>query len=175
LSRRAEQGLADPPLAEARQHAPELGLEEHDEGDDPERPEIVEQPHGAVELELPGQERRGRERAEPDHHLHGARAAEHDEDAVDHDRDEQDVERVAPAEGGERIAHGAPARPRRSATRMASSVSAGSWVRITAAPFLTAIPLARTNPASRSPRRCRPVFAPLTALRHPPTQPGLPG
>src|SRR5205809_6535660 len=174
LARRAEQGLADTPLAEARERAPELRRKEHDEGDDPERPEVVEQPHGRVELELPSQERRGRERTEADHHLHRARAPEHDQDTVDHDRDEEDVERVTPAEGGERIAHGAPARPSRSATRMASSVSAVSWVRITAAPCWTAIAVAASDPASRSAGPRRPVIAPMNDLRDTPTQTGLP-
>src|SRR5439155_1476481 len=174
LARRAEQGLADTPLAEARERAPELRRKEHDESDDPERPEVVEQPHGRVELELPSQERRGRERTEADHHLHRARAPEHDQDTVDHDRDEEDVERVTPAEGGERIAHGAPARPSRSATRMASSVSAVSWVRITAAPCWTAIAVAASDPASRSAGPRRPVIAPMNDLRDTPTQTGLP-
>ena len=125
------------------------------EGEHPERPEVVEEPARAEQLEAAGQERGDHETAQAQEHLDRARLLEHHEDPVEHDRHQQDVDGVADAEGLERRPHrlraplrrGAdgwprpPARPARSRRT--------SWVRITWAPASTAAAVAASEPGRR--------------------------
>ena len=62
----------------------------------------------------------------------------------------------------------------RSATRTASTVSATSWARTSAAPPSTATAVAASEPASRSPGLVRPVIAPMKDLRETAMQSGRP-
>src|SRR5436190_4228955 len=166
-----EQRMQRARVAERGEGTPQLGLEEHDQDDDPERPQRVEEPAEAVQLELARGHRCRDEDADADEHLHRARPAKQREDAIDHERDEQDVDRVAPAERARR--HRAALRTR-SATRTASTVSGTSWVRMSAAPPSTAAVVAASEPGRRAAESSRPVMAPTNDLRETPTQSGRP-
>src|SRR5262249_4993948 len=124
-----------------------------------------------VQLELPRRERREHQHADTDQHLHRAGAAEQRQDPIDDDGDERHVEGVAPAEGA-RAHRAAPLT--RSATRTASTYSATSYVRISAAPPSTAAAVAASDPASRAAGSRCPVMAPTNDLRETPTQSGRP-
>jgi hypothetical protein len=106
LARAQAHALEETTLAEAREGPPQLGLEEDDQGQHPERPEVVEQPARAEQLEVAGQERGHHEAGQAQEHLHRARLLEHHEDAVEHDRHQHDVDRVARTEGLEHRPHG---------------------------------------------------------------------
>src|SRR5262249_61278800 len=56
LAPRAGHGADERVLAELGEGPPQLRLKEHDEGEDPEGPEVVEKPARAVELEAMGEE-----------------------------------------------------------------------------------------------------------------------
>src|SRR4029453_15319652 len=114
-----------------------------------------EQPDQAGEAERARQHRGAGQHGQPDGDLHGTGATEQREDAIDDDRDEQDVERVTPAERDEEVAHGRACR-RRCATTTASRVSATSCVRISAAPWTTAMAVAASEPARRAAGPARP-------------------
>src|SRR3970282_395617 len=150
-------------LADLPQRAAQLGLEEHDESEHPEGPEVVEDPAGAVELEPVGEEGEGHEGAEPEQHLDGPRLLEHDEDAVEDERDQADVDRVPQAEGLQLRPHAqAPSRERRtaSATRTAWTVSPTSWARTRWAPPSTAAAAAASDPGRRRAGSASPATSP---------------
>src|SRR5207253_9985354 len=100
-------------------------------------------------------------------HVHRARPGKQREDAKDHERDEQEVDRVAPADRARR--HRAALRTR-SATRTASTVSGTSWVRMSAAPPSTAAVVAASEAGRRAAGSSRPVMEPKNDLRETPTQ-----
>src|SRR5262249_14431441 len=150
----------------------QLGLEEDHEGEDPERPEVLQEVARAEQLEAPGGERHGQQAAEAQEHLDRSRLLEHHEDAIEHDRDEQDVDGVVDAERPERRPHrhGDDSFARgmwtrmASATRTACTVSATSWVRITWAPASTAAVVAASEPGRRRAGSPSPVKAPMNDL-----------
>jgi len=105
LARTQAHALEEAALAETREGPAQLGLEEDDQGQHPERPEVVEQPARAEQLEVAGQKRGQHEAGQAQEHLHRARLLEHHEDAVEHDRHQHDVDRVPRAEGLEHRPH----------------------------------------------------------------------
>src|SRR4030095_5792021 len=124
-----------------------------------ERREVIEQPYHVGETQRALHHGGAGHHGHADGDLHGARATEQREHAIDQDRDEQDVERVTPAERDEKVAHDRACR-RRWATRTASRVSATSCVRISAAPWTTAMAVAASEPARRSAVSARSSTAP---------------
>src|SRR5262245_2603829 len=98
LSRGQGHALEEPALPELGERASELGLEEHDKGEHPEGPEVVEEPARAIELEAPREERRHHEAGQPEQHLDRARLLEHHEDAIENHCDHQYVDGIAQPE-----------------------------------------------------------------------------
>ena len=82
------------------QRPAQLRLEEDDEGQNPERPEVLEHERQAPEVRLPRGETGGHQEPEAGQHLDRDRAPEHEEDAVEHEGDDGDVQHVAQAEPG---------------------------------------------------------------------------
>src|SRR5581483_881167 len=165
--------LEEPALAEAGEGAPQLGLEEHHQGQHPDRPEVVEEPAGAEQLEVAGQERGHHEARQPEQHLDRPGLLEHDEDPVQHEGDDENVDRVPGPEGLERGPHRYATPPRARAiacaTRTACTVSATSCVRTTCAPPSTAAAVAARLPGSRSAASGTCARAPMNDFRETPT------
>src|SRR5262245_31844858 len=146
--------LEEPALSEPCEGTAQLGLEEDHEGEDPERPEVLEEIAGAEQLEATGGERHHQQAPEAQEHLDPPRLLEHHEDAVEYDGDEQDIDGVVDPErpegrphrhGGDPLPDAVWARIA-SATRTACTVSPTSCVRITWAPASTAAVVAAREP-----------------------------
>ena len=171
--------------AQVRERTPDVGLEQDDGGKDDVADQIADQPVHRLELDQPRHvEQRHRQRA-ADRHLRGPGAANEREDLVDQDRDDGDVDDIAPAyrrpaqrlgDPGEvhrssglvrfrRVPSGSVRLLRvirlRSASRIASTVRTTSTISFTpctrtmCAPPMTAAATAAAVPHSRRPARAR--------------------
>src|SRR5690606_16496435 len=171
-------------------------LEEEADGRHGPREEVVEGPRHGAELErLRGEAHAGQDQ-HPDQDLHGAGAADQEQQPVDREGDQRDVDDVAHRieargqlgeEGGEgapevldharasRADAGRAARASRSArpTAAARTPPATSWTRIASAPANTATAHTAAVATSRAPTGS-PVRRPRKALREGPTRTGLP-
>jgi hypothetical protein len=84
--------------AEAREGAPDLVLEEHDDGERQHEEELLQQAFERLQLEQPGDVVDHDAEQDAEQHLHGARAADELQDVVEDEGDGQDVDEIAPTE-----------------------------------------------------------------------------
>ncbi len=142
---------------DARQRTPDVGLEEHDDDQHRGGEEVVEDPLDGGQLEGVRHEAGADQQQQADEDLHGARAADQDQQPVDAERDERDVDGVAHrVETGDLIEQQAPehldqARAPRSAaaTCAARTPAPTSCTRIAFAPAKTATAQAAALATSR--------------------------
>ena len=86
--------------AEVRERAPDVGLKEHDDGKADVGREIADDPVHRLEIEPAGDEEQADEKAGAERHLHGACAADEQQQLVNEHRDQHDVDDVPPGHGG---------------------------------------------------------------------------
>src|SRR5581483_3281542 len=182
----AQQQAEHPAPAGLGQGPPELGLEEHDERQHPERPEVLQDERQAPEIGLPRQEASRHQEPQADEHLDRHRAPEDEQHPVDDERDDRDVDQVLrDAQSGQEIMHGsapparsAPHQPAgasriASATRTARRTAPTSWTRRRCTPAVTATVQAASVPSSRSAGGTS-SSAPMKLFRDGPTRIGRP-
>ena len=87
-----------PSGAYAVMRAADLLLEEHDDREGEHDQQVLEDVLERRQLRELGHEVDQAHEHDAEEHLHGPRAADQEQQVVDHDRDEEDVERVAPGE-----------------------------------------------------------------------------
>jgi len=80
--------------SELGEHVPQLGLEEDDEGDQPDGLDAVHDPLDRDQVEGAGEQAHEHDEQQPDVHLPGTRALHQHEQPVEEQRDEEDVEQV---------------------------------------------------------------------------------
>ena len=129
-----------PVAAEGRERTPDLGLENHHQGENEEGREIMKKPADDAQLEHLRQEHDGdeedRERGE---HSRAARPTKKQPGEIDADRQKGDLECVAPMRGGElRKVRDVHALRMASVIRSASTLGRTSCTRKMAAPRLRA-------------------------------------
>src|SRR6266496_3071651 len=175
----AGEGPQERRLAQAGQHLPDLGLEDHDDAEHHEGQERAEQQVHGLQVGEQGRPVEHDQHERPQRHLHRVGPAQEQEKLVDDEGDEQDVENVPPGERGGREGlhqalrdHGAPPPSRiASHTRTTWTISATSCTRTTWAPPSTAAATAAAVPKRRSPTGRSSTF-PMKLFREGPTRTG---
>src|SRR5437773_6103700 len=175
----AGEGPEERRLAQAGQHLPDLGLEDHDDAEHQEGQERAEEPVHGLQVREQGRPVEHHQHERSQRHLHRVGPAQEQEKLVDDEGDEQDVEDVPPGELGGREGlhqalrdHGAPPPSRiASHTRTTWTISATSCTRTMWAPPSTAAATAAPVPKRRSPT-ARPSTSPMKLSREGPTRIG---
>ena len=95
----AQERAEVPRAAELGERVAQLGLEQDDEGDEPDGLEALGDPADGDQVELARGERHDHDDQEPHVHLRRAGALDQDEQAIEEHRDQEDVDEVEEPQG----------------------------------------------------------------------------
>jgi hypothetical protein len=122
-----------------RERAPNVGLKQHDDGENDVGQKISNQPIDRLQMPPAGDVEHQHQQRRAGGHLNGARAPDRLQHLVDHQRDDGDIEDVPPGHGGQTrnvwqpvqhlCAAIVPAASIASATRTTSIISDTLWTR----------------------------------------------
>src|SRR5204863_9848351 len=175
LSVAAPQERQERITADARERATDFLLEEDDHRERQIEKDLPRDGFERGEIEGVGDEECGAEDHQADRDLHRARAADQREDGVDDDRDDENVDHVAPGELQREEAVEEIHRRRASiacSTLRKSTVSRTSCTRTIAAPPRCAAATPASDPLARVDPDARPVRWPMNPLRDAPITSG---